>query len=236
MRGKRVMTVALLSCLIAGCDRKTQESNAPSASTTSAAANAAPSTQAADRAAAEADVAKLHKALVEFTQTLGSLTDDQKSKIAGIEAETTAAIRGNPSLAKDNHEALEKAVHDEILKILTPAQRALIEKPPTGVSARLPSRSAEAKSKAAQIELSALKGALNQFELENGRFPTTQEGLAALVTNPGGLPSWHQDLDQQPLDPWGHPFVYKMPGTGGKEYDLSSLGPDGVPSDDDITN
>ena len=77
------------------------------------------------------------------------------------------------------------------------------------------------------------------FKNDLGRFPTTAEGLAALLRCPPGLEGRWQGpyLEELPLDPWGHPYQYRSPATKStKGYDLWSFGPDGVASDDDIGN
>jgi len=96
----------------------------------------------------------------------------------------------------------------------------------------------KAKVAAAKADISNLGGALNNFEVENGRFPSSEEGLQALVEKPGDLPNWkHSYIDKLPPDPWGHPYIYRCPGNNGKDYDLVSGGPDGHEGgDDDITN
>ena len=95
----------------------------------------------------------------------------------------------------------------------------------------------KAKVAAAKADISNLGGALNNFEVENGRFPSSEEGLQALVEKPGDLPNWkHSYIDKLPPDPWGHPYVYRYPGTNTTDYDLYSLGPDGREGGDDITN
>jgi general secretion pathway protein G len=78
----------------------------------------------------------------------------------------------------------------------------------------------------AQIELTGQ--ALDQFRLDVGRYPTTQEGLAALMTNPG-VDNWEGPYLKKalPADPWGKPYQYLCPGTHG-EYDLLSYGRDGT--------
>ncbi len=91
-------------------------------------------------------------------------------------------------------------------------------------------RMGQAKVTKAQADLSTLKQSLNAFYIDNGRYPTTSEGLAALVTNPGGdLKHWEKTLDTSavPMDPWEHPYVYRCPGTNGNDFDLLSAGPDG---------
>lgn len=78
----------------------------------------------------------------------------------------------------------------------------------------------------AQIEL--LGQSLDHFRLDVGRYPTTQEGLGALVTNPGGQ-NWEGPYLKKglPNDPWGKPYQYQSPGSHG-EYDLYSFGRDGA--------
>jgi len=101
------------------------------------------------------------------------------------------------------------------------------------------SERAEAKTAKAQIELFGT--ALDTFRLDVGRYPTSQEGLAALMQKPGGVDRWdgpylRKDL---PPDPWGKPYVYKSPGDHGA-YDIISYGADGVAGGDgnnrDITS
>ena len=77
-----------------------------------------------------------------------------------------------------------------------------------------------------------LKSPLEMFEIDCDRYPTTSEGLAALVVRPGTISqtSWHGPyLDRLPLDPWGRVYVYISPGTHNtNSYDLYSPGEDGV--------
>lgn len=85
-----------------------------------------------------------------------------------------------------------------------------------------------AKSDTAQIEIKNLSAALDLFMIDVGRYPTQQEGLAALITNPGGLPTWrgpYLKATAVPLDPWGHQYQYRFPGQHG-DYDLYTLGAD----------
>ena len=86
------------------------------------------------------------------------------------------------------------------------------------------------KQSAAKAQIELLGQALDQFRLDIGRYPTTQEGLSALVTNPG-VENWEGPYLKKslPNDPWGKPFIYQIPGTHGTEYDLWSYGRDGVP-------
>lgn len=93
----------------------------------------------------------------------------------------------------------------------------------------------------AQAQIDSFGKAIDQFRLDTGRFPTTEEGLNSLVTKPANDPKWHGPYLAKsiPLDPWGHSYVYKAPGSHG-DYDLLSYGKDGQPGganeNADITN
>ena len=109
------------------------------------------------------------------------------------------------------------------------------------VAPRLAGRSQQAKEAAARADINAhLSAALDLFEMHNGRYPTTSEGLAALRTAPAGASDWKGPYLKRsvPLDPWGKPYVYRAPGQHNRDdYDLFSIGPDGVEGTaDDITN
>jgi general secretion pathway protein G len=88
-------------------------------------------------------------------------------------------------------------------------------------------RSEQARVTRVIADLATLKQGLQAFEIDNGRYPTQDEGLQALVTNPGNLPDWHAYLDKLPMDPWGHPYQYHCPGQNGQDFDVYSLGPSG---------
>lgn len=93
----------------------------------------------------------------------------------------------------------------------------------------------DAKVTAAKAQLELFGLALDQYRLDNDYYPSTTQGLDALRTNPTGEPAargWRGPYLKKPvpLDPWGHPYVYKNP--GGKNpnsYDLMTLGRDGRP-------
>ncbi len=90
-----------------------------------------------------------------------------------------------------------------------------------------------AKVSTAQVQIKNLSSSLDLFRLDVGRYPTTQEGLAALIDAPAGVDKWngpYLKVDGPLLDPWGHPYNYRFPGTKG-EYDLTTSGPD-APSGD----
>jgi general secretion pathway protein G len=90
-----------------------------------------------------------------------------------------------------------------------------------------------------QADVQAIKTQLQLYESMNGFFPTTDQGLQALVSQPQSDPRptrWYQLFKELPKDPWGHDYIYRDPGLknpGG--YDLYSAGPDRMPdtSDDD---
>ena len=86
----------------------------------------------------------------------------------------------------------------------------------------------EVKTTKAQID--ALEKALDQYRLDVGHYPTTEQGLSALVTRPTNEPRWDGPYLKKgvPPDPWGNPYLYKQPGDHG-EYDLLSYGNDGQP-------
>ena len=91
------------------------------------------------------------------------------------------------------------------------------------------SRVAQAKITAAQADISTLMNQLKTYKLDNGRYPSTDQGLQALVVKPsaGSIPSnWHNYLDKLPEDPWHHPYQYATPGVHG-EIDVFSFGADG---------
>ena len=88
------------------------------------------------------------------------------------------------------------------------------------------------KQSAAKAQIELIGQALDQFRLDVGRYPTTQEGLNALMVNPGAT-GWEGPYLKKalPPDPWGKPYQYLCPGSHG-EYDLLSYGRDGNPGGD----
>lgn len=88
-----------------------------------------------------------------------------------------------------------------------------------------------AKSDVAKLQIQTLGQALDLFHLDNGRYPTQEEGLKALVVRPTNAPRWkgpYLKAAEVPADPWGKPYVYELPGKRGLPYDLYSLGADGA--------
>jgi len=90
-------------------------------------------------------------------------------------------------------------------------------------------RSEQAKKTATITEISSFKTALELFEGDNSQYPSTEQGLQALGSNVGNWQNWHGPyIENPPLnDPWGHPYIYRFPGTHGTSYDLLSVGADG---------
>lgn len=88
----------------------------------------------------------------------------------------------------------------------------------------------KSETTAAKQQIEALSHALDQYRLDTGHFPSTEQGLAALNTKPDGDPRWNGPYLKKavPNDPWGRPYLYRTPGEHNNDYDLSSLGKDGV--------
>ncbi|MGI9301167.1 MAG: type II secretion system major pseudopilin GspG [Gammaproteobacteria bacterium] len=92
----------------------------------------------------------------------------------------------------------------------------------------------------AKADIRGLSTALNLYKLDNFNFPTTEQGLEALVSRPSSPPeprNYKEDgyVQQVPLDPWGNPYQYLSPGESGP-YDIYSIGRDGqAGGDDDVT-
>lgn len=109
------------------------------------------------------------------------------------------------------------------------------------VMPRLVGRSEQARVSAAKADINAnISLGLDMFEMDVGRYPTSEEGLASLRANPSSLPGWKGPyLKKEPKDPWGRPYVYKAPGIHNNDYDLYSMGTNGVDDNgagDDIGN
>jgi general secretion pathway protein G len=99
----------------------------------------------------------------------------------------------------------------------------------TTIMPKLLSKPDKARAEKAKFEIRQIEIALASFNIDNRRFPTTSEGLEALVSNPGGLPDYDPEayLPRVPLDPWKNSYVYISPGLNGRDYDIVSYGKDG---------
>lgn len=95
---------------------------------------------------------------------------------------------------------------------------------------------------AARAQIDGFGKALDQYRIDVGRYPTSEQGLMALFRQPGGEAKWAGPYltKEPPLDPWGRPYEYRAAGTPGKDYEIVSRGRDGAAggsgSDADITN
>lgn len=89
-------------------------------------------------------------------------------------------------------------------------------------------RDDQARVAAAKSDMQAISQALDMFKMDNFRYPMTEPGLDALVSQPTEAKNWPQGgyLKSKPVDPWGNPYVYLSPGVTGI-FDLKSLGADG---------
>ncbi|MFH0803442.1 MAG: type II secretion system major pseudopilin GspG [bacterium] len=94
----------------------------------------------------------------------------------------------------------------------------------------------EARKVKAVIQIREMMKALELYRLDNGKYPSTEQGLQALAEQPTSEPlplKWRQYMDKIPKDPWGNDYIYLCPGTHGA-LDIISIGPDGKEGEDDI--
>jgi general secretion pathway protein G len=86
----------------------------------------------------------------------------------------------------------------------------------------------QARRTKAKVDIRSIQSALALFKTDTGRFPTTAEGLSALVANPG-VRGYGKNgyLERVPTDPWGNRYIYLSPGVHSQDYDLVSYGKDG---------
>jgi len=98
----------------------------------------------------------------------------------------------------------------------------------TIVMPRILNRPEQARRAKAKIDIRNIQSALALFKTDTGRFPSTSQGLQALVSDPG-IRGYDPDayLDKVPLDPWGNNYIYISPGIHSRDYDLESYGKDG---------
>ncbi len=103
------------------------------------------------------------------------------------------------------------------------------------VGPRVMNALSKANTETAKQQVQRLSATLDMFRLDVGRYPTTQEGLSALVQKPGSANRWngpYLDKGNVPKDPWGRDYKYRSPGEGGRSFDLFSLGADDAPGGD----
>jgi len=107
------------------------------------------------------------------------------------------------------------------------------------VMPRLAGRGEQARVATARADIQTnIATALKLYELDNGSFPSSEEGLNALLSKPSSASNWNGPyLERKPLDPWGREYNYRSPGEHRTaDYDLSSFGNDGTESQDDVKN
>ena len=107
------------------------------------------------------------------------------------------------------------------------------------VMPRLLGRGEQAKVAAAKSDVSsAIPMAIDLFEVDNGRLPTSEEGIVALRAKPSGLDTWKGPyIKKTPVDPWGRAYFYRVPGSHDNDYDVYSAGPNSQEGDaDDVGN
>jgi len=98
------------------------------------------------------------------------------------------------------------------------------------VAPRYFSQLGKSEVRSAQAQVAALRSALDSYRLDVGQYPSTEQGLGALLARPQGITRWSGPYLQKalPPDPWGRPYQYKSPGEHG-DFDLLSFGRDGQP-------
>ncbi len=101
---------------------------------------------------------------------------------------------------------------------------------------KLLSRPDQARVVKAKNDIKAIESALKMYKLDNGFYPTTEQGLMALIKKPDIEPipehyneGGYLDYDDVPLDPWGHRYIYRSPGDEGRDFEIISYGADGKP-------
>lgn len=92
---------------------------------------------------------------------------------------------------------------------------------------KLSDRPKQAKHLKAVLQIKAFQEALEQFDLDEGFYPTTDQGLDYLIKGKEEDSKKYLDSDRIPLDPWDHPYLYLSPGLQRRPYDIVSLGQDG---------
>ena len=100
---------------------------------------------------------------------------------------------------------------------------------------RVMDRPEQARIVATKNNIRAIQSALDMYKLDNHRYPTTDQGLSALVEQPAVEPKlqrWNRYMDKIPLDSWGNQYLYLIPGKNG-DFDLYSSGPNGRSGDED---
>lgn len=87
----------------------------------------------------------------------------------------------------------------------------------------------KSKTQVAKAQIEAFDKAIDQYRIDTGHFPSTDQGLIALVVQPANEPMWHGAYLKKnvPADPWGNAYIYKAPGSDGRDFEIVSYGGDG---------
>lgn len=96
-----------------------------------------------------------------------------------------------------------------------------------------------ARTSVARQSIERIGSVLDMYKLDVGSYPTTDQGLRALVEQPTGVTNWNGPYVKgaEPVDPWNHPYVYRDPSTrAGRDFDLCSEGPSGTGGNEEICN
>jgi general secretion pathway protein G len=103
---------------------------------------------------------------------------------------------------------------------------------------RVTGRVDDAKEAKAMTDIKSIESALENYKLDVGNYPSTDEGLQALMTNVANSPKWNKPyLNKLPADPWSNPYQYRNPGEANPDFDVFSAGADGQPgTSDDVTS
>lgn len=147
----------------------------------------------------------------------------------GLMDQQTASRRVSGRLARDLSKAVTKVVSKGFTLIEIMVVIVIIGVLAALVAPRVLSRTDEARATAARQDVSSVMAALKLYRLDNQRYPSTEQGLQALVSKATIDPipnNWKQYLDKLPVDPWGKPYQFLNPGLRG-EIDVFSFGADG---------
>jgi general secretion pathway protein G len=85
------------------------------------------------------------------------------------------------------------------------------------------------KTQVTKAQIESFEKGLDQYRIDTGHYPSTEAGLVALFVQPASEANWHGPYLKKgiPADPWGHAYLYKIPGAEGREYEIVSYGRDG---------
>jgi general secretion pathway protein G len=99
---------------------------------------------------------------------------------------------------------------------------------------RVVGRTSDAKRAKAASDIATLSSLLQQYRIDNDKFPSTEEGLQALRVQPSDAPNWKGPYTSKdiPTDPWGNEYIFEAPGPNGEDFLIESYGSDGAPGGD----